>query len=269
MKNFLGKFSWKSVGIVEFESDSSRKNSFPRFLQPGNLIVQKFDALCKCGGKAIFLHAYDTLDVILFCQNLTEVLRIAEDRNNGINCTVEEGLCDSEHTSMTDRTAKRATENVPAPLVRRQNSIHNHDGDGACMVRNHLMGNVLFRIFPIRHIRNLGCILDDRIEQIRLKIRSLILHNGGKAFQPAARINILVCEKIVLAFLRAVILRKDEIPNLKEAVTVAADAAGRFSAATIFAEINVDLRVRPTGTGTDLPEVVLQCDDMIRRHVGL
>ena len=136
MKNLLGKLPRESVGIIEFESDSSRKNSFPRFLQPGNLIVQKLDALCKCGGKAIFLHAYDTLDVILFCQNLTEVLRIAEDRNNGINCTVEEGLCDSEHTSMTDRTAKRATENVPAPLVRRQNSIHNHDGNGTCMVCN-------------------------------------------------------------------------------------------------------------------------------------
>ena len=123
--------------------------------------------------------------------------------------------------------------------------------------------------FPIGYIRNLGNIFDNRIEKICLKVCFLILHNGSKAFQTAARINILVCKKIVLTVLCAVILRKDQIPYFEETVTVASNAAGGLAASTFFSEININLRVRTTGAGANLPEVIFQRHDMIRQHISL
>ena len=76
-------------------------------------------------------------------------------------------------------------------------------------------------------------------------------------------------KEVVLPLLCTIILRKHEIPDLEEAVTVTANPTGWFTAATLLTEIDIDLRIRSAGTGTDLPEIVLQRDDMFRQHIRL
>ena len=78
-----------------------------------------------------------------------------------------------------------------------------------------------------------------------------------------------MCKKIVLAFLCAIVLRKNKIPYFKEAVTVTADTARRFTAAALLTKININLGVRTTGAGANLPEVIFQRHDMIRQHISL
>ena len=80
-------------------------------------------------------------------------------------------------------------------------------------------------VFSISDARDFCRILDDRIEKIRFKVRLLLLHHGGKAFKTTARINILMRKFLVRAVFLTIILCKDEIPNLKIAVAVAADRA--------------------------------------------
>ena len=78
-----------------------------------------------------------------------------------------------------------------------------------------------------------------------------------------------MCKEVVLPLLCTIILRKYEIPDLEEAVTVTSDSTAWFTAATLLAEVYIDLRIRSAGTGTDLPEIVLQRDDMFRQHIRL
>ena len=132
------------------------------------------------------------------------------------------------------------------------------------MVSNNLERNILLGIYTIGDIRNFGGVFDDRIEEICLKVCFLILDNRSKTLQATARINILMCKKIVLALLRAVVLSKDEIPNFEKAVTVTAYAACRLTAASLLAKIDVDLGVGSAGSWSDLPEVILHGYDMIR-----
>ena len=137
------------------------------------------------------------------------------------------------------------------------------------MICNDFERNILFRIYTIGYTRNLRCVFDDRIEEIRLKVRSLVLNDRGKPLQATARINVLMCKEVVLPLLCTIILRKHEIPDLEEAVTVTANPTGWFTAATLLTEIDIDLRIRSAGTGTDLPEIVFQTDDMFRQHIRL
>ena len=66
----------------------------------------------------------------------------------------------------------------------------------------------------------------------------------------------------ILARLRLVVLREDEVPYLQIAVAVAAHAAGRLPAAALLAEVDIDFRVRAAGAGADFPEIVLELHDM-------
>ena len=137
------------------------------------------------------------------------------------------------------------------------------------MICNDFERNILFRIYTIGYTRNLRCVFDDRIEEVCLEVCSLVLNDRGKPLQATTRINILVRKEIVLPLFCTIVLRKHEIPNLEEAVTVTSDPTGWFTAATLLAEIDIDLRIRSAGTGTDLPEIVFQTDDMFRQHIRL
>ena len=180
VKNLLGEFPWESIGIVELETNLTVQNRLMRILQTGDFFIQKLNPLRQRRSKPILFHANYAFDIILFRKKFAEILCITENINDCIYSTVKEWLCDSKHTSMADCTAERTAQNVAAPLVRRQNSIHNHDGNRACMVCNDFERNILFRICSIGHVCNFRRIFDDRIEEIRLKVRSLVLNDRGK-----------------------------------------------------------------------------------------
>ena len=138
VENLFGKLTREAVGIIEFEPDFAVENGFIGRFQACNLIIQKLDSLCQRGRKAIFFHTNHTLDIVLFCQEITEIFRIAENFNDGIHRIIKERLCDPEHTSMSNCTAECAAQNVSAPLIRWQNAIHNHDSNRTRMVCNDL-----------------------------------------------------------------------------------------------------------------------------------
>ena len=78
-----------------------------------------------------------------------------------------------------------------------------------------------------------------------------------------------MCEGLVLPILGLVKLCKDEIPYLQIPVAVAAHGTGRLAAAAIFAQVDINLRVRTAGTGADLPEIILELHDMVGQETGL
>ena len=117
VKNLLGEFPWESIGIVELETNLTVQNRLMRILQTGDFFIQKLNPLRQRRSKPILFHANYAFDIILFRKKFAEILCITENINDCIYSTVKEWLCDSKHTSMTNCTAKRAAQNVAAPLV--------------------------------------------------------------------------------------------------------------------------------------------------------
>ena len=265
MENFFRQFTRESIGIIEFESDVSRQNDLVLLFETIDLAIQQFHALRKGRRKTLFLDADHTFDVFLLCREFAEIRRAAENLNDGIYCTVKKRIRNTKHTPVPDCTAQCAAQDIPPPFVGRQDTVHDHDGDRPRMICDYLQRNIFALIASVCNARNLRRVSDDRIEEIRLEVRFFILHNGRKPLQSAAGINVLVRKEVVFSLLAAIVLCKDQIPNFKEAVAVAADAAGRLSTAAPFTEIDIDLGVRTTGTGADLPKIIVQRNNMIRQ----
>lgn len=85
-----------------------------------------------------------------------------------------------------------------------------------------------------------------------------MLHDGSHALETHAGVEVAVGQLGHGAVLLAIELSKDEVPELEEAVTVAAGRTVRASAAHLLAEVEVDLGARTAWTGgASRPEVVV------------
>ena len=104
------------------------------------------------------------------------------------------------------------------------------------------------------------------LHQVAVVVGGLVLHDGGHALQAHARIEVAVRQLRHGAVLLAVILGKDEVPELQEAVAVAAGLAVGTTAADLLAHVKVDLGARTAGaSGASGPEVVVlaQAGDVV------
>ena len=255
--------------VVEAETNLTRQLFLAVSLEALDLRVEQLHALVERCGEAVFLDADDLLDVVVLGDELTEVAGIAVDLDDGVNGALEELALDAEHAAVADGAAQDAAQHVAAALVRRQDAVHDHDGHGARVISDDLQRDVRLLVLAVLDARDLGRVLDDRVEQIRLEVRLLVLHDGREALEAAARIDVLMGEILVGAVFLAVVLREDEVPDLEVAVAVAADSAGRRAAAALFTEVDVDLGVWTARTRADLPEVVLHLDDVVLREARL
>ena len=269
MKNFLSKFTGKSIGIIEFESDFSGKYLLCIRFQRVNLFIQEINALDERRSKPFFFNAYDTLNVFLFRYEFAKVFYITKDFDDSINRSVQEWLCDAQHPSMTDRTPYRTAQHISSSLIGWQNAVHDHNDNRTRMIGDDLEGYIFLWISAILRLRYIGSILDNRIEQICLEICLLILYDRSKTLKSAARIDVFMGKEVILTILGAVILRKDEIPDFEESITIASYTAGRTATATFRSEINIYLRIRTAWPRADLPEIIFQRDNMIRGKTRL
>ena len=126
-------------------------------------------------------------------------------------------------------------------------------GPGIVVVHVGLAGDVLAQLYEALH--------DVAVEE-----GALVLHDGGHALQAHARIEVAVRQLRHGAVLLAVELREHEVPELQEAVAVAAGRTVRASAAHLLAEVEVDLGARAAGAGgAGGPEVIVlaQAGDVV------
>ena len=85
-----------------------------------------------------------------------------------------------------------------------------------------------------------------------------MLHDSGHALQAHARIEVAVRQLRHGAVLLAVVLGEHEVPELQEAVAVAAGLAVGLAAADLLAHVKVDLGAWTAGAGgASSPEVVV------------
>ena len=269
VQDLFGELPREAERVVEAEADFTRQLLLAVSFQCLDLLIEQVHALVERRGKAVFLDADDFLDVVVLSDELAEVAGIAIDFNDGVNSALEELALDAEHAAVADGAAQDAAQHIAAALIRRQDAVHDHDSHGARVVGDDLQRDVRLLVLAVLDACDLGRVLDDRVEKIRLEVRLLVLNDRREALEAATRIDVLMGEILVGAVLLAVVLREDEVPDLEVAVAVATDGAGRRAAAALLTEVDVDLGVRAARARADFPEVVLHLDDVVLREARL
>ena len=169
---------------------------------------------------------------------------------------------------MEHGTAEQTAKDVLATLVAGKDAVRDHKVDSTGVVGDDAQGaagaGVIVGVIGLT--ADLLTELDEVLHQIAVVVSSLVLHDSGHALQAHARIEVAVRQLRHGAVLLAVVLGKHEVPELKEAVAVAARLAVGAAATNLLAHVKVDLGARTAGAGgASGPEVVIltQAGDVV------
>ena len=151
--------------------------------------------------------------------------------------------------AMAGGAAQQTAHDVAAALVGRQDAIGSHKDGGTDVVGNHADGDVILLVLAVLLARDALDVVQNGGNGIDLEQVVDILHDDGQTLQAHAGINVRLGQQLIVALAVGIILTEHEVPDLHEAVTVAADAAGRLAAAVLQAAVIVDLRAGAAGAG--------------------
>ena len=169
---------------------------------------------------------------------------------------------------MEHGATQQATQDVLTALVARKDAVRDHEVNGAGVVGDDAQrarrAGVGLRVVALAG--DLLAELDEALHDVAVVVGALVLQDGGHALQAHARVEVAVRQLRHGAVLLAVILREHEVPELEEAVAVAARLAVRLAAAHVLALVKVDLGAGAAGAGgAGGPEVVVLAEarDMV------
>ena len=123
------------------------------------------------------------------------------------------------------------------------------------MISDQADRNIVRSICLIGLARQGADLIPDRLHGVDLEDSLYILHDNGKTLQSHAGINILLGKLCIIAVAVIIELGKDIVPDLHEAVTLAAHNVFR-AIAVLLAPVIIDFRTGSAGTGAVLPEIV-------------
>ena len=124
------------------------------------------------------------------------------------------------------------------------------------MVRDDAEGDILFRILLVAAVRERSDLLHHRPVRIDIKEGGHVLTDDRKPLQSHARIDVFMLKLGIDAVSVIIKLRKDDVPDLHKAVSLASHDILR-SRAVFFPAVIVDLRAGAAGARSMLPEIIL------------
>ena len=259
-----GQVDGETKGVVQLKGNVARKDS--TLGKRGQGLVQVDATVVERRGETLLLGSDDTLDERDVLEQLG--IGLAHLGVDLINELGQEGALDAQQATVEHGTAEQAAKDVLATLVTGENAVRDHKVDGTRVICDDAQGAASTGVIVgvIGLAADLLAQLDEVLHQIAVVVSGLVLHDGGHALQTHARIEVAVRQLRHGAILLAVVLGKDEIPELQEAVAVAAGLAVGAAAADLLAHVKVDLGARTAGAGgASGPEVVVlaQAGDVI------
>ena len=251
-----GQVDGETKGVVQLKGNNARKHSTLGKRCQG--LIQVDATVVERRGEALLLGGDDTLDE----RDVLEQLRIglAHLSVDLVDKLGQEGALDAQQATVEHGAAEQAAKDVLATLVTGEDAIRNHKVDGTGVVGDDAKRSAGTGVIVgvIGLAADLLAQLDEMLHQVAVVIGGLVLHDGGHALKAHARIEVAVRQLRHGAVLLAVILGKDEVPELQEAVAVAAGLAVGAAAADLLAHVKVDLGARTAGAGgASGPEVVV------------
>ncbi len=168
--------------------------------------------------------------------------------------------------------AQDAPEHVAAALVGGQDAVGKQEEDGAGVIGDDAHGDVVVGVVAVFLAGELGDVVDDRDEEVRVVVALLALDDGGQALESHARVDVGLGKGREAAVEVAVELREDVVPDLEVPVAGALDVAAGLPAAHLGALVVEDLGAGAAGARlAHHPEVALHAhpDDAVGGHALL
>ena len=254
----------ETKGVVQLKGNVARKDGAVG--ERGQGLVQVNTAVVERRGEALLLGGDNTLNERDVLEQLG--IGLAHLSVNLVDELGQEGALDAQQAAVEHGAAEQAAQDVLAALVTGQDAVRDHKVDGTGVVGDDAQGaagaGVIVGVIGLA--ADLLTELDEVLHQIAVVVGGLVLHDGGHALQTHARIEVTVWQLRHGAVLLAVVLGKHEVPELKEAVAVAAGLAVGAAATDLLAHVKVDLGARTAGAGgASGPEVVVlaQAGDVV------
>ena len=259
-----GQVDGETKGVVQLKGNIARKRSTLGKRCQG--LIQVDATVVERRGEALLLGGDDTLNERDVLEQLgVGLAHLSVDLVDELG---QEGALDAQQATVEHGAAEQATKDVLATLVTGQDAVRDHEVDGTGVVGDDAKrtagAGVIVGVIGLA--ADLLAQLDEVLHQIAVVVSSLVLHDSGHALQAHARIEVAVRQLRHGAVLLAVVLGKHEVPELKEAVAVAAGLAVGAAAADLLAHVKIDLGARTAGTGgASGPEVVVltQAGDVV------
>ena len=259
-----GQIDGETKGVVQLKGDIARKHG--ALGKRCQSLVQIDAAVVERRGEALLLGGDDTLDEGDVLEQLgISLSHLSIDLVDELG---QEGTLDAQQATVEHGTAEQTAKDVLAALVAGQDAVRDHKVDGTGVIGDNAQraAGTGVVIGVIGLAADLLTELDEMLHQIAVVVSGLVLHDSGHALQTHARIEVTVWQLRHGAVLLAVVLGKHEVPELKEAVAVAAGLAVGAAATDLLAHVKIDLGARTAGAGgASGPEVVVlaQAGDVV------
>ena len=267
--NLACQIKREAEGIIQTESVFAADCGAVFFLSRIDQGIQHAEPRINGLVKALFLQRNHFFDMrFLFPQFRISVFIGFDDLFTDLG---QKRMIDAEQLSVASGAAQKSAQNIASALIGRQHAVADHKGRGAHMVRYNADGNIVGIVFAVCFLGNGGDQIDDAPCGVHLKHVIHTLHHAGKTVQPHARIDILVRQLFVNAVSFVVELGKDIVPNLHEAVAIAAGAAIGGAAAVFFTAVEINFGAGAAGAGAVFPKVIFfsQTHDALRGYADL
>ena len=267
-QNFAGQIDWEAEGIVQTECIFTGKNT-ALTVKGSDQLLELFHTLVD-GLLETFFLCFDNLYDVIFVFTQFRICTFVF-LDNSSCYFMQEGALNAEQSAMTCSTAEQSSQNVASAFIGRKNTVTDHEGGRADVVGDNTQGNICFWIVFVGNICNAADVLHNVLYCIYLEQVADILHNASQTFQTHTGIDVWFWHTFIMTVAIRVKLGEYQIPDLHEAIAIAANLTFRSAAANAFAAIEVDLRARTARTGTMFPEVILfaETNDTFWRNTNL
>ena len=177
--------------------------------------------------------------------------------NNSLYDFVQEGLVNTQQTTVTGGTAQQTAQNIATALVGRTDAVSDHEGRRTNMVCDNTQAYIGLVALTVRSAGQICHLVRDVHNGIHIKQAVHVLTNHSQTLQTHTGIDILLSKLSVIAVSVIVELGEHIVPDFHEAVAITAGAAVRLATAEFYTAVIMDLRAGTAGTGTVLPEIIL------------
>ena len=260
----LREIGREAVGIVELEDDIPRNHRAP---QAADRLLEQFHAPAQRSRKALFFPCQSRLDLLLLLAE--QRIGAAHLCNEIVHQQMKEGFTDIQLVAVPQRSPDDAAQHVIAVFVARQHAVGNEKGAGPQVIGDDPYGRIL-QHFPLTgQARQASGPAHEPPEQVDFEVAVHALQNRSHAFQPHARIDTGLRQRLERAVRRPVELGKHQVPELDVAVALFVRRTGRAAGNRRPAVVE---QFRAGAAGTRIahgPEVGLVVDDAVGRNTDL